>query len=329
MLLLTIAAAAAAAQPAEGLKPLDFVVGHCWAGTFANGQTDTHCFESVYGGKHIRDRHEVTGGKSPYRGESLYSWDAKSGAVAYTYWNILGGVSHGAMRANGDVLDFGRETYRGPDGELATMKTSWRRIDADSFEWVTQSSEIPSLNRTVTFRRLAPKITMTSERDSNGATTLVHEALVPAPAAEVWAAVDTAPGWTGWAVPVAWRDADLLETSYTASASRGDPTTIQQRILATVPQRLIVFRTVKAPAGFPHFDSFARVTHVIELEPAGENATRVRLTGTGYPDTDAGRQLLAFFTDGNRVSLERLQRRFTTGPIDWAAETASARPKGK
>ena len=59
------------------------------------------------------------------------------------------------------------------------------------------------------------------------------------------------------------------------------------------------------------------------LEPAGEGRTRVRLTGAGYADSEAGRALLGFFRDGNRVSLERLRRRFASGPIDWSREQAA------
>jgi hypothetical protein len=81
------------------LQPLAFLVGHCWRGQLPDGNEDVHCFESVYGGQHVRDRHEVTGGAEIYRGETLYSWDGAAGAVAYTYWNSLGGVSRGTMRA--------------------------------------------------------------------------------------------------------------------------------------------------------------------------------------------------------------------------------------
>jgi hypothetical protein len=38
-------AAAAAPAPAELLKPMAFLAGHCWKGTFADGKTtDEHCF---------------------------------------------------------------------------------------------------------------------------------------------------------------------------------------------------------------------------------------------------------------------------------------------
>ena len=83
---------------------------------------------------------------------------------------------------------------------------------------------------------------------------------------------------------------------------------------------MIAFRTIQAPEGFPHFDVFGQTTGVFELEPAGEGRTRVTVIGAGYPDSEAGRALLAFFREGNRITLERLQRRFTGGPIDWSAE---------
>ena len=54
----------------------------------------------------------------------------------------------------------------------------------------------------------------------------------------------------------------------------------------------------------------------------GERRTRVRLTGTGFADSDAGRQLLGFFREGNRVSLESLRQRFVSGPRDWSAAPA-------
>ena len=319
MIVLALAAAAAAATepPAlrPGLEPLGFLVGHCWRGRFEpGGEVDTHCFDAVYGGQHLRDRHEVTGDRAVYRGETLYSADA-GGAVSYTYWNSQGGVSRGTMRPLPDRLDFGNESYRDPEGRRISMSTFWRRVGDDAYEAVTSSAEAPSMNRTVRYQRVAEPVSGVTSTNPDGSQTLVHEAVVDAPLAAVWQAVSTAEGWTGWAVPVAWWDGDLLETSYTPTAARGDPSTIQQRIAAIVPGRLLVFRTVKAPQGFPNFETFRQVTHMIELEPLGESRTRVRLTSAGYADSDAGRQLVIFFREGNRVSLERLRQRFLAGPV--------------
>jgi len=150
--------------------------------------------------------------------------------------------------------------------------------------------------------------------------------MVDAPVGEVWSAISSVEGWKSWAVPVAWApEPNLIETSYDPAARPGDKSTIRQRLIAQVPGRLLVFSTVKAPEGFPHFDTYAKVTSVFELEPVSARRTRVRLTGSGYADSDAGRQLLGFFEQGNKVSLEQLRTRFTTGPIDWPKMRSAAK----
>jgi uncharacterized protein YndB with AHSA1/START domain len=174
----------------------------------------------------------------------------------------------------------------------------------------------------------AAPVTSKSHKEADGTHTLVHEVVVPAPPAKVWEAIATAEGWKSWAVPVAWApQPDLIETSYTQGAAPGDPGTIRQRLIARIPGRMLVFRTEKAPAGFPNFDTYAQVTSIFELEPAGTGKTRVRLTGTNYADTEAGRQLLAFFTSGNAASLEGLSTRFEKGPTDWAKRLSAPQPK--
>lgn len=156
----------------------------------------------------------------------------------------------------------------------------------------------------------AEPVTVTTRIEADGSQTMSHEAMVEAPAAEVWKAVSTAEGWKRWAVPVAWQQGDILETSYSADARPGDASTIRQHILVRVPERLMVFRTVKAPERFPDFETYAKVTSIFELEPAGPRRTRVRLTGAGYAPSEAGRRLRTFFEGGNRSSLEALQRSF-------------------
>ena len=159
----------------------------------------------------------------------------------------------------------------------------------------------------------APAAAAVKARAADGTHLLTHEAVVEAPPAEVWTAISTAEGWKSWAVPVAWApEPDLIETSYSPTAAPGDATTIRQQVLLRLPGRLMVFRTVKAPAGFPDFDTYSKVVIAFELEPAGEGRTRVRLTGTGYADTEAGRRLLAFFEKGNQASLDALKTRFAT-----------------
>lgn len=149
--LLLAAAATPAPALASGLEPLAFLVGHCWRGTFPGGKTDVHCFEPVFGGKHIRDRHEVTGGQSVYRGETIYSWNQALGRVDYTYWNSLGGVSRGTMVPRGGALDFGDQLYTGSDGKRTAINTQWRR-GATSYDVVSITNGVTG-SRVVTYRR--------------------------------------------------------------------------------------------------------------------------------------------------------------------------------
>ncbi|HVQ06886.1 MAG TPA: SRPBCC family protein [Allosphingosinicella sp.] len=159
-------------------------------------------------------------------------------------------------------------------------------------------------------------VAISDRREADGTLTLSHEVVIAAPAAEIWAAIASPEGWRTWAVPVSWvaaDDPDSIESSYDPAARPGDPTIIRQHFLARLPGRLLVFRTTRAPQGFPHFETYARVTSFFEVEPVDATHSRIRLTGAGYADNEAGRTLLGFFRDGNRVSLERLRDRFVSG----------------
>lgn len=315
---LALLAAAAADPPLRAeLMPLEFLVGHCWEGTLPDGKSDRHCFESVYGGQHIRDHHVVGPGAGVYSGETFYS-AAGAGRVAFVYFNSIGGVSQGTLGAEPGRLNFGEERYRGPDGRQITLSVQWRRVGDDAYEAITTSADAPAMNGTVRYQRM-PAVAISEAAAPDGTHSLSHETIVPAPVEQVYQALATADGWRSWAVPNAWPvagDADLIETSYAPGARAGDAANIRQRFLARVPNRLIVFRTVQFPPGFPDSEAFARTTAIFELEPAGAG-TRVRLTGAGYPEGPAGERVRGFFREGNRISLEQLRRRFVSGPIDW------------
>lgn len=319
-----VAAAQVATPPlaTPQLEPLAFLAGHCWQGTFANGQVDTHCFEPVYGGRFLRDRHEVTGGERVYAGESLYGWNAEAGRVEYTYWNTSGGISRGSMVPRDGHLDFGDQVHRTRDGREIRISTAWHRVGDDAYEARSTGGADPTASRIVRYVRVdrAP-VAVRESPLADGGRTLTHEVFVPAPPAQVYAAFATPEGWRSWAVPLAWRsaeDPDLFETSYQPDAAPGDARNIRQRFVLRVPDRLVAFRTVQTPTGFPHSEAFQRVTNLVELEPLGAG-TRVRLSGLGYPAGAAGDALIAFFREGNRTSLEQLRTRFANGPIDWAA----------
>ncbi|MEX2270452.1 MAG: hypothetical protein WD690_03215 [Vicinamibacterales bacterium] len=119
------------------LKPFKFLVGSCWTGAFASGAKDMHCFESLYGGHFVRDRHRVSGAAKPYEGETLYRWDAGTGTIRYAYYNSDGGVSEGTAQADGTALMF-PETHRDPAGNIQEYRNAWRQTGPDEYVALTE-----------------------------------------------------------------------------------------------------------------------------------------------------------------------------------------------
>lgn len=131
----------ALAQP--GLQPLSYLVGHCWAGEAPGyaGQ-DKHCFESVYGGQHVRDRHSViAAGKEVYAGETLYS--VRGVKVIFTYWNSLGGLGTGNAEFNNDTWRF-QGMIHATATDDQPFSAIWRRV-ADGYEVIDAPDKKPRL----------------------------------------------------------------------------------------------------------------------------------------------------------------------------------------
>lgn len=121
---------ASAAADLSAFKPF---VGACWRTDFSPSVHDVHCYESLYGGVHVRDRHEVQqDGKTIYAGERIYSVDGT--ALVFTYVNSLGGVGHGTARAEAGKLRFVGRMRASPKDVPQPIDSEWRVIDADHYE---------------------------------------------------------------------------------------------------------------------------------------------------------------------------------------------------
>src|SRR3546814_2451937 len=99
-------------------------------------------------------------------------------------------------------------------------------------------------------------------------------------------------------------------SSDVCSSDLGSASTIEQQWIERAAPDSVSFRTTRTPDGFPHADAYLRVTSRFLLTPVGDAATRVRLTGSGYPAGPAGDALIGFFREGNRLSLQQLHKRF-------------------
>jgi hypothetical protein len=118
--------------------PLAFLEGRCWSGKFPDGvKSDEHCFEWIYGGKFLRDRHQVRGGGPDYQGETIYAWDPERKAVVYWYFNSDGGFSTGSLRVEGDALVFPNERFVN-EGVETFYRSVWRRTGDDRYLAVTE-----------------------------------------------------------------------------------------------------------------------------------------------------------------------------------------------
>lgn len=126
MIALLALAAATFAQPP--LQPWSALVGHCWSGPApGNSGTDRHCFESLYGGQHVRDRHSVTvGGREVYAGESVYS--ATGNKVVFTYWNSLGGLGTGQASLEGRTWTFSGTIHATATAAEEPMSARWTML---------------------------------------------------------------------------------------------------------------------------------------------------------------------------------------------------------
>jgi hypothetical protein len=119
-------------QPAS-LAPFKPFLDACWRADFSPTVRDVHCFEPMYGGAHVRDRHEVQeSGKTVYAGETIYSADGPD--LVFTYYNSLGGVGQGKVGSADRMLGFTGDMRASPDKPEQAIDSEWRLIDADHYE---------------------------------------------------------------------------------------------------------------------------------------------------------------------------------------------------
>lgn len=127
---------------APDFRPLVFLVGHCWVGTFPGGKaTDQHCFEWVFDRKFIRDRHVVRNGSdgAPYLGETLYGWDPEKKRLGFWYWNSEGELLTGAVEYRPDSILF--PTKQVTEKGTVELRAIWTHQGQDRYR-VEQSRRV-------------------------------------------------------------------------------------------------------------------------------------------------------------------------------------------
>ena len=161
-----------------------------------------------------------------------------------------------------------------------------------------------------------------SHAETDGTRTLCQEAVVPAAPAAVWQLFSSGEGLSSWVAPVTTMDlrvGGVWESSYRPGSHPGDAGNIRNRVLAFLPEHMLSVQVDHAPPGFPQPELVYNVWTVIELDPVGTNQTRVRVSMAGYGAGAGYDALYAFFERGNAFTLQKLNERIVSGPVNWAA----------
>lgn len=143
---------------------------------------------------------------------------------------------------------------------------------------------------------------------------LVHEGLVNAPLAQVWAAFTTTEGLRSWMAPqvtIDLRVGGKLKTQYDPTGKVDDPTAIENEILSYEPLHMISIKVTRAPREFPFPNAIKEMWTVIYFEPQGKQMTRVKVVSLGFSQTEESKKMRAFFDRGNAYTIKQLQERFS------------------
>lgn len=142
---------------------------------------------------------------------------------------------------------------------------------------------------------------------------IATEGIIDAPIAAVWNAWATTAGLRKWLAPHADIDLridGLMRSNYDPKGSLGDSNTIENRILAYEPERMLSIRVAKAPAEFPYRARVGEMWTVLYFQDAGEGKTRLRIVGLGFSDDAESQKMKDFFEQGNAHTLVQLQKAF-------------------
>ncbi|WP_396271123.1 SRPBCC domain-containing protein [Ideonella sp.] len=148
---------------------------------------------------------------------------------------------------------------------------------------------------------------------ARAAESIVAEGVVGAPVAEVWRAWTTTEGLKAWLAPHVDIDLKLdglMRSHYDPNGSLGDPGTIENKVLAYEPERMLSIKVAKAPEKFPFKAKIGDMWTVLYFQPTADGKTLLRIVGMGFGADDESQRMKAFFMQGNAYTLAQLQKHF-------------------
>lgn len=150
--------------------------------------------------------------------------------------------------------------------------------------------------------------------------TLWRETVVKAPPEAVWDTWTTPDGIRTFFAPGARIEQKVdgaYEVYFFPEAPEGSKGSEGCTLLEMDAPRHLAF-SWNFPPVFPSLRAAGEHTRVtVDLAPAGEGATRVTLRQEGWKPGDDWQKARAYFGRAWEVVLNRLKRRFETGPVNW------------
>jgi len=145
------------------------------------------------------------------------------------------------------------------------------------------------------------------------APSFVNEGVVNAPVEDVWKVWTTSEGYKALGVALAdvdFRIGGLIRSRYSANGTLGDAETIQNRILAYEPMRMIAIRIDKPPASFPFKEAWKNTWTVVTLTPLADGRTHIRGASMGFGSDPESVAMRRFFERGNGDTIRMLADHF-------------------
>lgn len=142
---------------------------------------------------------------------------------------------------------------------------------------------------------------------------IVTEGVVSASVTDVWNAWATTAGLKSWLAPHADIDLridGLMRSNYDPNGVLGDPGTIENKVLAYEPERMLSIKVAKAPEKFPFKSRIGDMWTVLYFQPTADGRTTLRIVGMGFGSDAESQKMKAFFDQGNAYTLTQLQKRF-------------------
>ncbi len=142
---------------------------------------------------------------------------------------------------------------------------------------------------------------------------IVTEGTVAAPVSAVWTAWTTPEGLKSWLAPhvdIDLRIDGLMRTNYDPKGSLEAPGTIENKVLAFEPEKMLSIRVVKAPEKFPFKSKIGEMWTVLYFQPTPDGKTVLRIVGLGFGSDEESQRMKDFFQQGNAFTLSQLQKHF-------------------